>query len=239
MNCWICGAIADSGEHKIKKSLLKKVYSDDFKNKEMRHIKYGEETKLPGPNSNKIKFKKVICSKCNNSRTQSHDASFDIFIDFIIKHYELINEKRIIDFKEIYGEKFPEQQTNLFKYFVKIFGCDLSENNFIVPSDIVQLIDKTFFKTRLKITFSINEQIVTSNSPTNLLYGNGYLITTDFNLNSRLEVDTKYRFEMNLSYLRVNFFYNTFTDIGLGSDWIADKQYLYLGSSQEMNKEHI
>lgn len=239
MNCWICGNIADSGEHKIKKSLLKKVFDNEFKNKSMRHIKYGKEDKLPGPNSDKIKFKKVICSQCNNSRTQSSDVSFDIFLDFIIKYYKEINKKRMIDYKEIYGENFPEQQTNLFKYFVKIFGCDLSENGFAVPLDIVNIIDKIYFETRLKITLSINENIILSDNPTNFLYGNGYLITTDSNLKSRLEIDTKYRFEIDLSYLRVNFFYNTFTDIGLGSDWVADKQYLYLGSSKEMNTENI
>lgn len=239
MNCWICGNVADSGEHKIKKSLLKKVFCNGFKNKSIRHIKYGKEYKLPGPNSDKIKFKKVICSQCNNSKTQLSDASFDIFLDFIIKYYEDITKKRMIDFKEIYQENFPEGQTNLFKYFVKIFGCDLSENGFLVPPDIVNIINEMFFMTRLKITLSINENIVLSDNPTSLLYGNGYLITTDSNLKSRLEIDTKYRFEIDLSYLRVNFFYNTFTDIGLGSEWIADKRYLYLGSSKEMDKEYI
>jgi hypothetical protein len=145
----------------------------------------------------------------------------------------------MINFQEIYGEDFPKQQLNLYKYFVKIFGCDISENNFEVPYDLKDLLDKDFFKSRLKITFSINEKIISSLNPTNFLYGNGSLITTDTNLKTKKEIDTKYRFEINLSYLRVNFFYNTFTDVGVGSEWIADKQYLYLGSSVEMNDKKI
>ena len=170
MICWMCGNIADSREHKIKKSLLKKIFAEDFKNKDMMHIKYGIENKIAGANSDKIKFKKVICSKCNNHKTQEHDLSFDTFINFIINNYKVIDKKRMINFQEIYGEDFPKQQLNLYKYFVKIFGCDLSENNFEVPYDLKNLLDKDSFKSRLKITFSINEEIISYLNPTNFLY---------------------------------------------------------------------
>jgi len=234
MNCWMCGNIADSKEHKIKKSLLKNIFSEEFENKSMRHIKYGIETKLPGPNSDKIKFKKVICKKCNNEKTQNHDKAFDIFINYLINNHENINKNRIINFEKIYGDEFPKEQLNLYKYFVKIFGCDLRENDFDVPFDLINLLDEDSFLTKLKITFSINEKIINSSAPIKSYYGNGHLIT-----NYKNGLDSKFRFEIDLSYLRVNLFYNSFTDIGLGSEWIADKQYIYLGSSVNMNIKNI
>ncbi|APW65822.1 hypothetical protein LPB137_08120 [Poseidonibacter parvus] len=239
MNCWICGKIANSREHKIKKSLLKNVFKEDFENKNMRHVKEGQTTKLAGPNSNKVKFKQVICEDCNNSKTQAYDLSFDIFIDYIRQNYININKYRMINFKEVFGESFSIQQTNLYKFFVKILGCDLSEYGFNVPTDLIELLDKEIFKTKLIITFSINEEIINSNFPINSKLGNGYLITTQNNLLTKKEIDTKYRFEIDLFYLRINFFYNCSTDIGTGSDWVSDKQYLYIGTSKDMNKNLI
>ncbi len=236
-NCWMCGNIANSKEHKIKKSLLKKIFSEDFENKNMIHIKYGVESKLPGPNSDKIKFKKVICEKCNNDKTQNHDKAFDIFINYLIDNTKYINKKRMLNFEKIYGDDFVKEQLNLYKYFVKIIGCDLSENDFNVPFDLKDLLDKDLFKTKLKITFSINEIIINSSSPNKSYYGNGDLITTNKNKNNKNELNAKYRFEIDLSYLRVNFFYNT--NICIGSEWITDKQYLYLGSSVKMNNRYI
>lgn len=69
MLCWICGKhLANSGEHKFKSSLLKKMHGKQF----MSQIIYSndkKELKLEGPNSKKVKFPKVICETCNNSVT--------------------------------------------------------------------------------------------------------------------------------------------------------------------------
>ncbi len=231
LNCWICGEDATSGEHKIKRSLLKKIYDQDFKDKQVLHYKNGKLSKLNGPNSKKAKFEEVICCKCNNDDTQNFDFAYDKFSNYIINNYNLINNTRMIDFSKIYGKDFPIEQTNLFKYFAKIFGCDLCENHFPVPIDVVDLLNKDFFSTRLKISFSINENFINSENPTKVVYGTGWLTTSQANIISKKEINPFYTFEIVLSYLSVNIFYNAFTDVGLGSEWIADKQYVYVGSS--------
>lgn len=231
MKCWICGLVATTKEHKIKKSTLKKIYQKEFQNGEMLHFKNGKYSKIQGVDSNKIKYQKSLCAKCNNEFTHPFDNSYDLFLNYIIENYQHITKIRIINFFDIYGDTFPLMQLNLFKYFMKIFGCDLIEYGFKVPKDLIDLLCKEHFKTKIKITFSINEDILTTEEPTKVLQGIGSLMTSIANLKSKNEIDTNYKFSINLSYLRVNFFYNRFTDIGVGSDWIADKQYLYIGSS--------
>ncbi|MGK0256521.1 MAG: hypothetical protein ACI81I_001139 [Arcobacteraceae bacterium] len=236
MKCWICGLEATTKEHKIKKSTLKNVYQEEFQNGNMLHFKNGKYSKIQGIDSNKIKYQKSLCAKCNGEFTHPFDKSYEIFLNYIIKNNQQVSNLRIINFFDIFKEDFPIMQTNLFKYFMKIFGCDLIEYGHYVPQDLITLLNHEHFETRIKITFSINETFLTTSAPTKVLYGNGPLVTTMQNLKFKNELDTKYRFEINLSYLRVNFFYNCCTDIGLGSDWIADKQYLYIGSSKEMSE---
>lgn len=237
MKCWICGNIANSKEHKLKKSLLKSYFKKDFENKSVIHIKDNREFKLNGPNSDRIKFEKVICEECNNDKSQNYDLSFDIFVEYLKANKDLIYSSKVIDFKNIYGVDFPKSQTDLFKYFVKILGCDLSENGFVVPYDLVELLKKEHFQTRLKITLSLNEELLKTNLLSLLKFGE--LITTQTNLETKSEINTKYRFELDISYIRINFFYNCFSDIGVGSDWIADKQYLYLGVSKNFDTNYI
>lgn len=235
MKCWICKGEATTGEHKVKKSTLKKIFKDDFQNNDMLHFKNNKLTKIQGVDSKKIKYTSSLCSKCNNEFTQPFDRAYDIFLDFIVKNYKLINQIRIINFFDIYGNNFPIMQTNLFKYFVKILGCDLKEHGFSVPEDLVDLLDKEHFATRLKISFSINEEYLHIENPTKVRYGIGKLITSQNNLNTKNEENTWYFFEMLLSYINVNFYYNYSTDGGLGSDWIANRQYVYIGSNRYKN----
>lgn len=118
--CWICQTnIADTAEHALKKSdIVRKYGKGSYQNlgeKQPIHFKDGKITKLQGANSDAIKNQKDLCKQCNNSLTQPFDRTYDKFIEYVIDNYELILERRFIDFEEIYGEDFPDQQTNLFK----------------------------------------------------------------------------------------------------------------------------
>lgn len=166
--CWICQTnIADTAEHALKKSdIVRKYGKGSYQNlgeKQPIHFKDGKITKLQGANSDAIKNQKDLCKQCNNSLTQPFDRAYDKFIEYVIDNYELILERRFIDFEEIYGEDFPDQQTNLFKYFLKSFGCRIYANpDFKVPLDIITILknDLNHFDTDIKITMSINKEII-------------------------------------------------------------------------------
>lgn len=227
--CWICGKDADSGEHKIKKSLLNKLFSDSFKSGDMLHFKDGKYSKIHGSNSKKLK-QFVLCSDCNNTKTQPFDLAFEKFHNYVIENSEVIIKKRFINFYDIYGDDFPKQQTNLFKYFVKRFGCDLSGAGHKVPFDLVNLLNKDFFTTALKISFSIIEEATRLDDPTMFPAGIGPLITSQENVKTKAEPDAWYMFDEYFAYLKIFFWYGIEVGACLGSEWIANKQCVYLGS---------
>src|SRR5438094_7653973 len=103
--CWICGAIADTGEHKVKRSLLVALhgsapYRDD---RQVSHARQGEVVPLRGPNAKQVKYRNVLCANCNNSRTQPFDVAFDTFAKHALAYEEHIVRSRMIDFADVYG----------------------------------------------------------------------------------------------------------------------------------------
>jgi hypothetical protein len=132
MNCWICGSIADSEEHKFKSSLIKDLYGKKFNDalifKICSHdIEESTDKILQGPNSKLLKYQKSICKECNNSKTQKHDIEFDVFIKYCIKEYDKDLILKIIDLKKIYPLETDNHLNDLYKYFAKIIGCRLFE----------------------------------------------------------------------------------------------------------------
>jgi hypothetical protein len=159
MDCWICGNPADTGEHKIKKSLPISVwgkgpYRGDAA---MSHVKNKRAYDIQGPDSQSIKYLASLCSDCNNRRTQPFDFAYDQFCQFVIRNEQDVLKHRVIDFAEVYGPGFEIAQLNLFKYFVKLLGCHLAHGGWPIPNDLRVLLDQQRFLTGLRITFAVNE----------------------------------------------------------------------------------
>lgn len=240
--CWICQTnIADTSEHALKKTDIIRVYGKGsyhkLREKQPIHFKNGTQTKLQGANSDVIKNPKDLCKVCNNTLTQPYDRAYDRFIEYIINHNDLILERRFIDFEEIYGKDFPTQQTNLFKYFIKSFGCRIYANpDFKVPTDIIEIIrsDLAYFTTGLKITMSVNKEIINQcgrdilNSPigkTEMTYSNLPGIQNQFGFN----------FSEHFGWFFINYFYLTNVNERSGIQWVADKKVLFIGELEEFN----
>ena len=139
--CWICGSTADTSEHKYKKRDLKRIYGTGPLNGQNPPIviKNGESKEILGLNSNLVKFQKNLCQKCNNEKTKPFDNTYDRFIEWVIKNKKLVTHKRFINFNWIYGENILEEQRNLFKYFVKSFGCYIASSGDTVPPDLINI----------------------------------------------------------------------------------------------------
>lgn len=229
MNCWICGNPADSGEHKIKKSLLIKTLGRGpyIGANAISHIKDGKEEILQGPKSDRLKFMNTICAECNNKRTQRFDLAYDRFFNFFYENKEEIIKFRVIDFAKVYGDDWEIEQRRLFKYFVKLFGCDLAESNMLIPDDLRNLLDEKRFLTKLRITFAINEDKVLIGNELDGLLGIGELLTTQRNLENK--DDPKYMWQTYFSFLHIFYWYDFDVKGSLGVEWIANSRYVYLG----------
>lgn len=236
MECWICGNDADSGEHRIKRSDLISLHGKGAYKQEnaMVMVKSGKEIPIQGPNSKYLKYKKSLCKECNVTGTQNFDNAYSKFIEHIINNEKEIIRKRFIDFEDVYGEEFESGQRNLYKYFVKSFGCRVVEAGRKVPGHLSELLTKKQFQTNLFITFAINEDKVLLLEDDLRVVGNGDLSWYE-------EQDTqgniRATYHEYYSIIHIFYWYNFNWDWGRGSRWVADTKYIYLGSFSPLPPE--
>jgi len=223
MNCWICGDIADSGEHRIKRSDLIKIHGKGPYKKEesLVMVKSGKEISIQGPNSKYLKYKNSLCRKCNGTRTQKYDEAYSKFIDFLESSKTEILEKRIICLADVYQDDVETKQRHLYKYFVKSFGCRIVEAGREVPNHLVRLLNKKRFQTNLFITFAVNEDKVKYLPDSMKMVGNGDLYWSEETESNGQYSATYYEF---YSYLHINYWsgVSSFTVIGQHPNKVLD-----------------
>ena len=251
--CWICGEKGDSKEHRIKKSDIVSKYGKGSYQKENKISFYQmplDGRMIMGANSNLLKYDNILCSKCNNSKTQPFDKAYEKFIKYINKNKDTILYKRFINFSDIYQEDMERGQRNLYKYFIKSFGCRLAHFGHPIPQDMIDLLDLDKFKTGLRLNFAVNEdKLYFGNLDNNFrnMIGNGDIFCNQSFVDKTADIEY-YTYSEYYDWLHINYYYNQFPDGNLGSTWVADNQFIYLGSfysaltdkdREEMRKKYI
>ncbi len=131
--CWICGNKENlTGEHKIKKSDLKK---SSYGPTELFLVTSGKRIPIQGINSNYLKFKRSICAHCNNQRTQQSDYNYDTFRNNEtekIKELLFSQPKKQINISKFINPK-SRDYLDLLRYFAKALGCQIHYNKFPIP----------------------------------------------------------------------------------------------------------
>ncbi|WP_433194013.1 hypothetical protein ACQP1G_35320 [Nocardia sp. CA-107356] len=135
--CWWCGGIADSREHRIKASQLKKMFTDSD-----HLILDGKErpTRLNGPGAKPMLFPKVLCRQCNNVRSQPFDEAYDKFIQLVWDDPEYFRSRSSLDMQELYPED-PFGPQKLCRYYIKNIACRIAEAGFEVPPEMIDFMD--------------------------------------------------------------------------------------------------
>ena len=237
MTCWICGAQANSAEHKIKKSDLIRSYGRgpySGANAPV-HLIDQTQTNIRGPKALKLKYKPSLCTTCNNQRSQPWDLAYDQFIAWVLENEDLVLRRRLLDFADIFGPAFPELQLSLFKYFVKSLGCRFVDAAIQVPEDLVSLLPKEHFVTALKISFSVNEDLLLLPKASR----DTWLAKGDMGAWNGEETLPKigYSWHESVSWLTVKYWYGIAPDRNFGSPWIANSQFVYLGSYSPLDAD--
>lgn len=235
--CWICGAEANSAEHRIKKKDLVRAHGRGpyVGQNTLLHFRSGKQTGVQGPGSNVVKYAPSLCHDCNTAYTQPFDLAYDRFIDWVMSNEELILHRRFVDFEEIFGSDWPDAQRDLYKYFAKSFGCRLVDADAHVPCDIVQLLGQPNFHTGLRLSISVNEDILLMPP----MHRNGFLGKGDLlSCSSKETPNTPNSFTWNehISWLTIFYWYNCEPDGGYGTTWVADGKYVYLGCFSVLNE---
>lgn len=158
--CWMCKErIADSGEHKDKKSDLK-YFMNTIDDPVI--MKKNRKKWINGINSSSLKYEKVICQLCNNQRSKTIDNAYDLFS----KKYILTLNKKLtnISFND------STVKMDVFRYLAKNFCCRLVQNNVNLSQDLIDFVNgKLPYPRRLIIE-------PYSNYKTNLAEKNNLLI---------------------------------------------------------------
>ncbi|MDI4638246.1 MULTISPECIES: hypothetical protein [Halomonadaceae] len=236
--CWMCGAHADSAEHKFKKTDLvrahgKGPYKEDSA---LAHVVAGTQKLIQGSNSASLKYQKNLCSRCNNAKSQPWDRAYDQLIDWVLSNEADVLRKRFIDFSQVFGRNFEDAQRNVYKYYAKSFGCRLVDAGHAVPADVVQIFDRSHFQTALRITFSVNEDVLILQKEDR----DGFIGQSDMHAwleRSRLEQVNGYQSNEHVSWFTAHFWYGINPDGACGSSWVADNQFVYLGSVEPLTPE--
>ena len=238
--CWICGAPSDSREHKIKKSDLVRRYGcQPFRNiGGVLHFVDGESRKVPGPRAKTLTYDPLICSDCNNAKSQPWDNAYQIFERWLFENEKTLFQRRFILLEEVFGsDAFSNACPELYKYFVKAFGCRLSDAGFTVPQDLVLLLPQAHFLTKLRIAFAINKTVFAlPEDHREIFLGIGDLIRIDSRTQGVME---RYVWHMQIGWLRISFFYDTEVPCGIGAPWTSDSACLYLGEFETSSLDEL
>lgn len=142
-NCWWCTDIANSREHKIKRTDFVKVFGKGPYPTNNRPIlvKNGKEIPIQSSKSNFIKFSNCMCQKCNNERSSEFDKAYAKFMIYVREKQALIYRNLFIDFRAIFGKNWKIGKRNTFKYWVKHIACQAATGNYEVSENLINFLN--------------------------------------------------------------------------------------------------
>lgn len=135
MICWICNKNeANSREHRHKKSAVKDFFTNVRKPTDLPLVPSFNEypsSRLPGPDSEKIKYPPIICKECNNKHTQPFDKQYDNLVHWCRKNPDAI----AMNFSDVFGSDYKLNIQYLYRFFAKSLGCEIIDRNLLLPDN--------------------------------------------------------------------------------------------------------
>lgn len=147
--CCLCGSGESlTGEHKIKASVLRKIFGKDamvIGNFDGESIPRSAQ----GPKSRAFHFSARMCSLCNGARTQAADHEFDRFHALVSSFFSEGRDPSSVFSSPQYASG-SEAYLNVFRYFSKLLCCHVAESCGPRPLDACEF---AIGKTRRNIVF--------------------------------------------------------------------------------------
>lgn len=144
-SCWWCASPADSREHRYKKTDVVRAFGPGPWTDGVVRVRSDSdyEEHIQGPNSDKLKFAKVLCANCNNAKSQPFDVAYDTFASFVHLNSEAVVKSGTFQFSKIYGTGWRDARRDLGRYFIKNICCRLAEDGVRVPSVVIDYMNGT------------------------------------------------------------------------------------------------
>jgi hypothetical protein len=233
MTCWICNNPADTREHVIKQSDIRRLFGRGPYQKGKRLMRTDPNQRkrlIQSEDSVHIKYKRGLCENCNSARSQSWDEVYDKFMEFVQVSDKALKSTRRLDFNRIVQNSVSEFATNLYSYFVKAFGCQLQEQGQKPPSELSEYLLGNRDNTNLCITFAVYENMpMTLPSPMVEIHG----LEGDIENNTKRPLN--YEWAVSIEWLTVLFWYNKQPTVDLGQPWYGTPDQIRMGSYRNRN----
>lgn len=177
--CWVCGAPADSREHRLKKSDLvarhgRGKYTGD---KKMVHVVGGvEQGNLQGPGAAQLMYEGSLCSSCNNHISQPADRAYETFMAWVLKHEVSVLQTRTINLRSVYGDQPALHIENLIRYFCKSLGCKIQSVPKPVPGELAVAVRGGALPAQMAISFCVQEELADFPDICNAIVGKSDLL---------------------------------------------------------------
>lgn len=207
--CWWCGKLADSQEHRHKKSDVKHIFGNKFEGNPII-IRDNYQKEIQGPNSKLLKFDNVLCQVCNNKRSQPFDKAYVLFVNYVLKNYENILDKGIIDLNNIVKTNIINFKHNIFRYFTKFICCRLASNNISIDKKLLGFLNNQEPLNFLYFKFELRPDIYSflNRDGVDEYEGNIYLSPLKYFLSEdQNNINLVYQF-YNLQWFRIYTFYS-------------------------------
>jgi len=233
MKCWICNKPADTREHVIKQSDIRRLFGRGPypKGKRLKRIDQNQSEKLiQSEDSIHIKYQKSLCEECNSSLSQPWDEAYDKFMEYCISHESELKMNRKVDFKNIAKHDTGTFSKSLYSYFIKSFGCQLQESGQIPPIELSECLLVKRNNTNLKVTFAIYE-----NMPQNLPAPMIQVYDLEGVYDNLLKKPLNFTWWVSIAWLTIIFWFNKEPAVALGSPFIGDIRNIDIGSYKEMH----
>lgn len=119
--CWICGAPANSAEHRLKRSDGRATFGSVSQHEPLYlHTDFKQNARLNSLNASVLKFQDRLCEACNTKRTQPYDRAWEKFSNALRRDEASILAAGGIDLRSLYGESSDTNLVHLQLFFVKL-----------------------------------------------------------------------------------------------------------------------
>ena len=122
--CWICGDVADTGEHKAKRTDLKSVFGSVTQAAPLFFNDAANKNRRIGSfNADAVKWARMLCQPCNSTRTQPHDEAWTIMSAGLRSWTPRLRSGAIVRANRLFPQGAARAMLNVHLYFAKLFGC--------------------------------------------------------------------------------------------------------------------
>ena len=231
MKCWICGNPADTREHIIKQSDIRRLFGRGpyQKGNRLKRMDQNQTRKLiQSEDSVHIKYQKNLCKHCNSARSQPWDKAYDEFMEYILRNESELKRTRKVGFKDVVHSDTGRFTTSLYSYFVKAFGCQLQENGQTPPLELSEFLLDKGDNTNLLITFAIYESM-----PKNSASPMVQIHPLEGDVENVTKKPLNYNWAVSIEWFTIIFWFNKVPAVELGSPFSGKTGNIDIGSYKE------